>query len=321
VKRILVIRGGAIGDFILTLPALKLLRENFADAHIEILGYKHVIALAHNRYYANTTRSIDYALLARFFARAAELPSELIEYFGSFDLIVSYLFDPDQIFAENVKRCGASRLVVGSPKFNDREHASLQLARPLQQLGLRLQDSSAWIFPNEEDRRAAADFLQGSVSPVVAIHPGSGSEKKNWPLENWIALGTKLLNDSFPVSESPRSLIVISGEADEERTTQLRSHWRDNPAVRFASNLPLPHLAAILQDALFFGHDSGVSHLAAAAGARCILLFGPTDPLVWAPTNKNVRIVRAPDGDLHKLAVAEVFTACGHPREARDLAN
>ena len=50
--RILVIRGGAIGDFILTLPAIRLLRENFPDAHIEILGYEHIIALADGRYYA-----------------------------------------------------------------------------------------------------------------------------------------------------------------------------------------------------------------------------------------------------------------------------
>ena len=75
-KRVLVIRGGAIGDFILTLPAVKLLRDNFPNAHIEILGYKHIIALAENRFYANATRSIVYAPLSRFFARDAELPAD-----------------------------------------------------------------------------------------------------------------------------------------------------------------------------------------------------------------------------------------------------
>jgi ADP-heptose:LPS heptosyltransferase len=51
-QRILVIRGGAIGDFILTLPALKALRNTYPDAHIEILGYKHIAVLAENRFYA-----------------------------------------------------------------------------------------------------------------------------------------------------------------------------------------------------------------------------------------------------------------------------
>ena len=65
--RILVIRGGAIGDFILTLPAIRLLRENFPGVGLEILGYKHIIALADNRYYADATHSIEYSALAGFF--------------------------------------------------------------------------------------------------------------------------------------------------------------------------------------------------------------------------------------------------------------
>ena len=300
-KRILVIRGGAIGDFILTLPALKLLRENFADAHIEILGYRQIVALADNRYYANATRSIEYAPLSRFFARGTELPPELIEYFSAFDLIVSYLFDPDEVFAGNLKRCGAPRLIMTSPKFNDCEHAARQLAKPLEQLGLRLPEAAATVFPNVDDQRVAAEFLEHTSSDVIAIHPGSGSAKKNWPLENWITLGEK-------VQDSGSALVIVSGEADEEQTTQLRSRWRTTSA-RFATNLPLPHLAALLQNAIFVGHDSGISHLAAAAGANCVLLFGPTDAAIWAPANENVRILSAPSGALKDIAVAEVQNA------------
>jgi heptosyltransferase-3 len=100
-NRILVIRGGAIGDFLLTLPALKLLRDAFPSAHLEILGYKHIIALAENRGYADLVRSIDYAPLASFFSRDGELPAKLAQYFRSFEQIISYLFDPDEIFANN----------------------------------------------------------------------------------------------------------------------------------------------------------------------------------------------------------------------------
>jgi heptosyltransferase III len=329
VQRILVIRGGAIGDFILTLPALKLLRENFKNAHIEILGYKQVVALADNRYYANATRSIDYGPLSRFFARGSELPGDLIEYFSSFDLIVSYLFDPDEIFADNLKRCGAGLLIAISPKFSNREHAAQQLAKPLRQLGLPAADCAAILFPNETDRTAASHFLGDTTLPVVAIHPGSGSEKKNWPIENWIALGHYLLGQQasrsggLPAAESVnrrlekrRSLVVVSGEPDENRTTQLQAHWENEPAVRFATNLPLPHLAAILENAIFVGHDSGVSHLAAAAGANCILLFGPTDPAIWAPANENAKVLRAPEGDLAKLPLEMVLAAFGHPEQS-----
>src|SRR5882724_688372 len=103
-QRILAIRGGAIGDFILTLPALKALREAYPDAHIEILGYKHIAALTENRFYAQAVRSIEYGPLSSFFAKNSELPAELANYLASFDLIISYLFDPDKIFENNVRR-------------------------------------------------------------------------------------------------------------------------------------------------------------------------------------------------------------------------
>jgi heptosyltransferase-3 len=104
------------------------------------------------------------------------------------------------------------------------------------------------------------------------------------------------------------SLVVVSGEADQAQTAQLENYWKDRD-VRFAKNLPLLHLAAVLEDAVFVGHDSGISHVAAAAGANCILLFGPTDPNVWAPRNKNVHVLRAPSGKLNDLDIAQVRAA------------
>src|SRR5207253_7746151 len=116
-SRILVIRGGAIGDFILTLPALKALREAHPDAHIEILGYKHIAVLAENRFYAQAVRSIEYGPLASFFAKNSELPAELAGYFSNFHLVISYLYDPDRIFEKNLRRCRVANLLCGLAKF------------------------------------------------------------------------------------------------------------------------------------------------------------------------------------------------------------
>jgi len=65
----------------------------------------------------------------------------------------------------------------------------------------------------------------------------------------------------------------------------------------------------VLEETIFVGHDSGISHLAAAAGATCILLFGPTDPAIWAPLNDNAHVIQAPDGDLNRLDVDLVRAA------------
>src|SRR5215216_1861205 len=303
-NRILAIRGGAIGDFILTLPTLKALRDAQPQAHIEILGYKHIAVLAENRFYAQAVRSIEYGPLARFFVSNSELPAELGDHFASFDLVISYLYDPDRIFEDNLRRCGVENLICGPARIVENAgHAARQLARPIEQQGINVVDLSERIFPSIEDREFAREFLASMPQPIITIHPGSGSQEKNWPLENWI----DLFSSSSRFADLER-LVVISGEADQAQSDQLERQWK-NRDVRFARNLPLPHLAAILEGSIFIGHDSGISHLAAAAGANCILLFGPTDPDVWAPTNENVRVLRAPSGRLSDLRIEYVEAA------------
>jgi heptosyltransferase-2 len=303
-NRILVIRGGAIGDFILTLPALKALRDARPQAHIEILGYKHVAVLAENRFYAQAVHSIEYGPLARFFARNSELPAELSEYFASFDLIVSYLYDPDRIFETNLRRCGVQNLICGPARVVENAgHAARQLARPIENLGINVADLAERIFPSIEDREFAHAFLASMSQPIVSIHPGSGSHEKNWPLEKWIGL----FSPDGRFADLKR-LLVISGEADEAQSDQLQREWT-NRGVRLARNLALPRLAAVIERSIFIGHDSGISHLAAAVGANCILLFGPTNPDVWAPKNENLQVLRAPGGKLDDLQIETVEAA------------
>jgi heptosyltransferase-3 len=300
-NRILVIRGGAIGDFVLTLPAIKLLRDRFPQAHIEVLGYKHIAALAEKRFYADAVRSIEAASLARFFAKDAEVPPELVDYFANFDLIVSYLFDPDRIFEANLKRSRIGTFLSGPSKLGDSEHATFQLARPLEEIGLSLTDPAARLYPSDADRALVRHFLNDEPARTVTLHPGSGSETKNWPIENWEKVGDVFLSRGH-------ELLIVAGEADTGRTRGLKAAWAGRP-VQFVENLPLPQLAALLEGCFFIGHDSGISHIAAAVGARCVLLFGRTDPAVWAPANENVTVLRAPEGKMELLAVETVIAA------------
>ena len=302
--RILVIRGGAIGDFILTLPALKALREAYPDAQLEILGYKHIAVLAEDRFYAQAVRSIEYAALSSFFEKNADLPVELANYFAGFDLIISYLYDPDGIFGMNLRRCGVGNLIHGPGKVGNSGHAVRQLAAPMERLGLCVQDFAAKVYPSCEDRDVAERFLHNLSRPIVAFHVGSGSEKKTWPLQNWIDLGNRLLRSD----EFRGSLIIVSGEADEDQARKLESIWKSQRVV-FAKNLPLPHLAAVLAQTIFIGHDSGISHLAAAAGANCILLFGSTDPAIWAPLSENVQVICGANGTIDNIELAVVKDA------------
>jgi len=64
--RVLVIRGGAIGDFILTLPAIRLLREGLPNPHLEVLGYPGIASLATAAGFADAVRSIEHGAMAPF---------------------------------------------------------------------------------------------------------------------------------------------------------------------------------------------------------------------------------------------------------------
>ena len=311
--KILVIRGGAIGDFLLTLPALALLREAFPQARLEILGYEHIVSLAASGGYADRVRSIEYAAMAGFFNPKATLDAELAGYFGGFQQVVSYLYDPDGFFSGNLRRCGVKNLIEASPKIDpEGEHASRQLARPLETLALYLDAAAGPLLRlGEAEVEFARDFFAragaGDIEerPLVAVHPGSGGERKNWPAECWSELGLELL--ARP--DRPR-LLLVGGEADAKTVAGLRAAWSGAGDVLVAQDLPLPALGALLaRCGRFLGHDSGISHLAAAVGTPCTLLFGPTDPDLWAPPYPAVEIVRAPDGTMDSLTLATVRAA------------
>jgi heptosyltransferase-2 len=302
--RILVIRGGAIGDFVLTLPAIKMLRDQFPRAHLEILGYKHILVLAERRFYAHAARSIEYGALAGFFVPGSDLAPELVDYFSGFQQIISYLYDPDGLFESNLRRCGVKHYLAASPKLDDSEHASRQLARPLERLALYLEKTAAELHPSHGDRRFAAQFLADARAPVVALHPGSGSERKNWPIEKWIELARR-------VAGIAGDIVIVAGEADLAGLAALREAL-SGARVLIAQDLALNHLAAVLgRCAVFVGHDSGISHIAAAVETPCVLLFGPTDPDIWAPANAGVRVVRHPSLRMEEIEVDAVVENFG----------
>jgi heptosyltransferase-2 len=294
--RILVIRGGAIGDFILTLPAIRLLRENFPNAELEILGYEHIIELARGRFYADATRSIEYGPMAGFFVPNSELAPDLVEYFASFQQVVSYLFDPDLFFENNLRRAGVKNFLAAYSRIDDSQHAAQQLAQPLQRMALFLDEAGAEIHPSTADRAKAQAFLGSTPAPIVAIHPGSGSPRKNWPVQNWATVA-RWLKEKWPAT----TVLLVGGEADAEQIAAVESAV-GKANVLLAQNLPLPVLAAVFERCrLFLGHDSGISHLAAAVDTPCVLLFGPTDPAIWAPVNEGVQVLFAASGDLNQI--------------------
>lgn len=291
--RILVIRGGAIGDFILTMPTIRLLRETIPNCHLEVLGYPGIVDLAVAAGLADAVRSLEHRTMAALFSKNAPIDDALADYLRSFNLIVSYLYDPDGLFRASLERIGVKDkdLIQASHRVEEgKGHAAEQLARPLEKLAMFLHDPAPRLsIPGAAE--AANEF-------TIAVHPGSGSLKKNWPLPEWIRLGREISTE-FPTAR----LVLITGEAERDRgmTDEITRAWSALP-VRHLDGLPLPELARELAACrAFIGHDSGISHLAAACGVPCLLFFGPTDPATWAPKNEGVVIHQVAGGVLSTM--------------------
>jgi heptosyltransferase-3 len=310
-KRILFIRGGGLGDFIVTLPTLRVLREKWPATHIENLGHPRVAEIALGRHYLDGARSVNHGPLSAFFTPRAVLDPEWMDYIGSFDLVLSYFYDPDSLFLTNLKRCEPGNVLTHPARVPDKFNrpAARHFAQILAPLGLELgEEAASELFPSSADLAGADAFLSGlrPGTRLIAIHPGSGSATKNWSATTWAELGRRLI-----AAHPDATLLLVEGEADTEPARALIETWHDLPLLR-ARWLPLPILGAVLRRAsLFLGHDSGVTHLAAAARRELpvIALFGPSDPAVWAPPRAGVTVLRDDSGDLKKIALEEVLAA------------
>ncbi|MCS7091082.1 MAG: glycosyltransferase family 9 protein [Verrucomicrobiota bacterium] len=293
--KILVIRGGAIGDFILTLPAIAALRQRFPMAHLEVLGYPHIAQLALVGGWADAVRPIEARALAGFFARNGELSEELRVYFSEFDLILSYLYDPDRIFEENVRRCSPAQFLAGPHRPDERGemHATRVFLQPLERLA---------IFDADPIPRLQLPRASRGESAPLALHPGSGSDRKNWPEARWADLFQYLLRTNR------RPFMLVGGEAEADRLHRL-AMAAPLSRIEVCQSLPLADLARRLNTcAAFVGHDSGITHLAAAVGLPMVVLWPDTPVAVWQPLGTRVRLVQCPRG-IRSLPVEDVVRA------------
>ncbi len=301
--RILVIRGGAIGDFILTLPVFQALKDTFPSARVEILGYPSIAKLAELSGLVQQTKAIEAQAVAGFFARKGSLDESWSEYFNQFEIILSFLYDPDRIFQDNVGRCTKAQFIQGPHRPNEDQstHATEVFLEPLQSLAI--------FEANDVPRISLPTPTTDRLPPTsrLALHPGSGSQSKNWPSENWVELVTRLQK------ETQWNLLIVGGEAERELLQELDNRFgSDRIKVRFAT--PLDELASLLADCEgFIGHDSGISHLAAAVGLPELILWGPSNESIWRPKGEKVVVIKHEDG-LSKLPVEHVFARIPAPK-------
>jgi hypothetical protein len=226
---------------------------------------------------------------------SGELPDEgpLSDRLRTYEAAIAYTANDELVAA--LRRLIPVVHAFSPASLDPRAHASLALARPALALGGAPGIAPPAFRARPEDEAGVAEWSARLGYGFLALHPGSGSARKNWPGQRFAELADTLAAD--------RPFLVVEGPADGDAGAPLRE--RDGAVV--ARELPLRTLGALLARAgLYVGNDSGVSHLAAAWGAPTLALFGPTDPVVWAPVGRFVRLLEAPAGDLDRLEAATV---------------
>ncbi|MGQ9631668.1 MAG: glycosyltransferase family 9 protein [bacterium] len=308
IQAILLIRAGALGDLILTFPALSALRRRFPQARVDIWGYPTVAEIALRCGYADRTESIEDRKVGSLFVRGEPLPGDLKEYLRRLDLALAYTFDEDGTLRENLERSGVRHIVIHDPfpRAGERVHETEHLLGALKSLGIEGADPTPRVAPDNAAEGFADTFWREhsleNRYPVVAIHPGSGGKKKIWPPDRFARLADYL------AETYGAEILLVVGPIDRSVSEKVQEDARAAHIIP-VENVGLVELAAILRrcDA-YVGNDSGVTHLAAAVRTPTIAIFGPTDPAVWGPRGENVVIVRKEEGNLEAIAVEDVLS-------------
>lgn len=258
--RIIIVRGGGVGDFLLTLPVI-----------FESLSrYREVILFTKNSYRELLPQDLQKV-------RTFDLDSEL-ENLPSFaegaDLIT---FWKDSIWVREVEGYGLRRLHLLESRPSDEPHVTQAMFKKLD-----------WRISSETLRSAWLGDHWNPSSETLWIHPGSGSSQKNAPFsifekraKEWLARRTD------------NTVVFSFGEADQAlKIIVLESDLCSDPRVQTKTYQSLRDFKDTLSAfaGSFVGNDSGPSHLAAMLGIPTDVFFRSTNPMIWKPLGPRVRV-------------------------------
>lgn len=308
VGRILLWHQGALGDLLLAGPALQAVRRRYPRARLTGLGQPQPWGLLSPTLSLEAVWNSGESGWAPLFADSP-LPPELRVRLAGFDLALVFTPGPDSPVLARLRQAGIPAViwVPSFPEAGSEAVAALQ-ARHVAGLGLTVAGSFRLAWP--PDRESAA--VLPDAANWLAVAPGSGHAKKNWPLGHYYEVSRAL------AWQYRLRVVWLTGPAEASFLAYLKPLTAAQGQVLLAE-APLARVAGVLARCrLFLGNDSGLSHLAAALdGPRVLALFGPTDPAVWAPAGAGVRVLRGPCPQAPCARGREI--SCPRPQCLEDL--
>ena len=278
-NRIVIIHTGGIGDLVVAMPVLAGLRARWPTAKITLIGLPRRAAFPRMAGYVDAVLDFETCGLSGLFSSGGRLPPPLAQA----DLVLTFITGAQ--FVENLKEGVSGQVVAIEPKFLP--DSGLNAAESiLSQVGPILQGvhpQPRIDVPLDVRRRAEAALAEMQIQPTrfLAIHPGSGSVQKNWPVGRFAEIAGRAARRGV-------ANLWLLGPAEIERGIEIPA----GAATAVLEDPDLPLAAGILMSAmLYVGNDSGISHLAGAVGTPSVVLFGPSDARLWRPGGAHVHVI------------------------------
>ena len=259
-NKILIVHLGALGDLLLSRPALLAIRMRFPQAEIDFLGYPHLTSLIKWEMRIRHTYNIEYS-------------KENEKFWYNYDLF---------IFFARKNYPAWEKVLTFAPSIFVKTIPPPEVNLPVFQFQLQQLHKQGFEIPSEFPSLSFPPAeISLNICPDFLIHPGSGSSSKNWP-PAYFAEVIQAFSQCNPG--------LIIGPADRKVAEEILS-FLGNKKIILLEQLSLLTLAAIISKVrVFLGNDSGISHLAAALGVPSFVIFGPTNANIWKPWGKRVEV-------------------------------
>ena len=286
ILKILIIRAGALGDTLMLMPSIRSLGKS---AEITIAGRRPGIDYLR----PHVDRCIDMEISGwhRLFMEGTDKSSPLSP---SPDHVAAFLNDPDGRIKDRLKGIFPRSSVNIFPVFPHEEyrgHIALYMAKALQDTGLPI-DSERAFEVSLELPLLRPDPCVPVENRLIVIHPGSGSQRKNYPPSFWFRLISEIKSIH---RDDPGRMLLLIGPAEED----ILPVFRDSLTERDVEFKVLPEkeelMSILVKGAVYIGHDSGITHLAAMTGIHVIALFKHTSVEQWRPLGPHVRLIKDED--------------------------
>jgi heptosyltransferase-3 len=277
----LVWHAGALGDLVLSFPALYTLKTGGRAAHLHLISRTEIADVIIENRLADEVSAIDNGIFAEFFVDCT-LSTGAAEFLGTFADAFIFMKNVDEVFANNLRRHIPKCLFIPTrPEEGRVMHLSAAQLELLKRSGIasgKMPCLEAGPFPSG---------VHGGRT-IVTIHPGSGGKKKCWPADNFLEL-VKLLG-----ADKRFYFYFILGPAEGSGLHEISERFfcENKIDASVVAGRPVSDIAPLLKSSsLHVGNDSGITHLASSLGTPTIAVFGPTDQRVWGPFGSHTQII------------------------------